>query len=129
MRAFPGDGLAKHRLLAMGRMPAGTMNKTEEAYAAHLELRRAAGEVIWYRFECMRFKLADNTYYLPDFAVMLVSGELEMHEVKGYWLDDARVKIKVAAEQYPIRFIAATTRKKKEGGGFKFEEFPPPRAP
>ncbi|HET6207019.1 MAG TPA: hypothetical protein VFD98_09425, partial [Terracidiphilus sp.] len=59
----------------------------------------------------------------PDFAVMLVNGQLEMHEVKGFWQDDARAKIKIAADQYPFRFIAVTAQSKKSGGGWAVEEF------
>ena len=99
------------------------MNKTEAAYAAHLELRRHVGEVIWFRFEAVKLRLADLTFYTPDFFVMLPDGTLEVHEVKGYWEDDARVKIKVAAEQFPFRFVAVKAVAKKDGGGWKIEEF------
>jgi hypothetical protein len=54
---------------------------------------------------------------------MLASGELECHEVKGHWQDDARVKVKVVADQYPLRFIAVTANTKKSGGGWAVEEF------
>lgn len=92
---------------ALGRLPAGEMNQTEARYDAHLWARRAAGEVAWHKFEGLKFRLADNTFYTPDFAVMLAGGALEAHEVKGgFWTDDARVKIKVAAALYPVQFIA-----------------------
>ena len=99
------------------------MNKSEEAYAAHLALQKHAGEVAWFRFEGIKVRLADNTFYTPDFAVMRANGAMELHEVKGHWQDDARVKIKVAAEQYPFRFVAVKARAKKDGGGFAEEEF------
>ncbi|WP_175904178.1 hypothetical protein [Burkholderia seminalis] len=70
----------------------------------------------------IKFRLADNTFYTPDFAVMLASGRLEAHEVKGHWQDDARVKVKVAADQYPVRFIAVTAGPAKSGG-WQTEEF------
>ena len=35
------------RVLALGRMKAGAMNKTEAAYAQKLELHKRAGEVLW----------------------------------------------------------------------------------
>lgn len=108
---------------ALGRLKTGQMNKTEAAYAQHLELRRAAGEVVWFKFEGMKLRLADNTFYSPDFAVMLASGQLEQHEVKGFWQDDARAKIKIAADMYPFRFIAIKARAKKDGGGWAQEEF------
>lgn len=94
------------RVQALGRLKTGAMNKTEAAYGAFLEQRKASGEVLWYRFEGLKLRLADNTFYTPDFAVMLRDGSMECHEVKGFWTDDARVKIKVAAEMYPLRFLA-----------------------
>ena len=114
---------AKTRMQALGRMKSGTMNNTEKAYAALLEARRIAGEVAWYKFDGVKLRLADNTFYTPDFVVMLSDGAMEMHEVKGFWQDDARVKIKVAADLYPFRFIACKPIAKKHGGGFSVEEF------
>lgn len=113
----------KRSLQALGRLKTGQMNKTESEYCQLLELRKRAGEIVWYRFEGVKLRLADNTFYTPDFAVMLSTGEMEMHEVKGFWADDARVKIKVAAEQYPFRFIAVKPKAKKAGGGWEVEEF------
>lgn len=97
---------------ALGRLKVGAMNQTESAYAQLLETRKRAGEVVWYRFEGLKLRLADATFYTPDFAVMLEDGTLECHEVKGHWTDDARVKIKVASEMYPLRFIAIRRVKK-----------------
>ncbi len=110
---------AKQSVQALGRLKTGEMNKTEAAYEAHLAALQLAGEILWYKFEGLKFRLADNTFYTPDFAVMLASGALEAHEVKGQWLDDARVKIKVAASLYPIQFIGV----QKEGKGWKYENF------
>src|SRR5262245_16333530 len=108
---------------ALGRLPAGDMNKTETAYDAHLWELRHAGDVLWHKFEGIKLRLADNTFLTVDFAVLPKSGVLEMHEVKGFWQDDARVKIKVAASIYPFRFIAVKARAKKNGGGWEREEF------
>jgi hypothetical protein len=73
----------------------------------------------WFEYEAVKLRLADKTFYSPDFAVMVANGELEMHEVKGFWEDDARVKIKCAAEKFPFRFRAFT----KSKGAWKEEEF------
>lgn len=108
---------------ALGRLPTGAMNKTETRYSAHLEARKFAGEILWWRFEGMKFRLADNTFYTPDFNVLLANGSLEHHEVKGYWQDDARVKIKVAADLYPMPFLAVKERPKRDGGGWDVEVF------
>jgi hypothetical protein len=114
---------AKQGMQALGRLKTGQMNKTEEAYAKRLQSLQHAGEVAWYKFEGVKLRLADNTFYSPDFAVMLASGEMEMHEVKGFWQDDARAKIKIAADLYPFRFIAVKVKAKKDGGGWATEEF------
>ncbi len=108
---------------ALGHLKTGQMNGTEREYAAELDILKHAGDIAWYRFEGVKLRLADNTFYTPDFAVMLRNGEMQMHEVKGHWQDDARVKIKVAAEQYPFRFYALRKRPKKLGGGFESEAF------
>lgn len=104
---------------ALGRLKAGERNKTEGAYESHLELRKQVGEVAWYGFEQITFKLADDCRYTPDFSVMLSSGILEMHELKGtttitrksgdkvkapYFQDDAKVKLRVAAKMFPVIF-------------------------
>jgi hypothetical protein len=100
-------------------MKQGVMNRTEAAYAQQLEARKLAGKISWYRFEGWKFRLADGCFYTPDFAVMLADGSLEAHEVKGFWTDDARVKVKVAAEMYPVRFVAI----KRVRQGWEVEEF------
>lgn len=110
-------------LVGAGRSKERGMNKTEASYAAHLELRRRVGEVAWWSYEAIKLRLADNTFYTPDFAVMLASGQIEIHEVKGHWEDDARVKIKVAAEQFPFRFLAIMALPKSKGGGWSVETF------
>ena len=111
------------RIQALGRLKAGTRNKLEAEYEQELKLRQAVGKVAWFRFEGLKLRLADNTFYTPDFAVMLASGVMECHETKGFWTDDARAKIKIAAEMYPFRFIAIKKLPKRDGGGFSIEEF------
>ena len=109
---------------ALGRLKTGQKNKTEQAY--ELEVLKPAmqdGSVSWYRFEGVKLRLADNTFYTPDYCVMRSDGTMEMHEVKGFWQDDARVKIKVAADMYPLKFIAVKRQAKKNGGGWSIEEF------
>ena len=113
----------RRRTQALGRLKAGTMNKTESEYAALLQKQCWAGEVAWFRFEGVKLRLADNTFYTPDFAVMRSTGQMEMHEVKGFWTDDARVKIKVAADQYPFEFVAVKKAAKRDGGGWEEERF------
>lgn len=71
----------------------------------------------------MKFKLVEKTFYTPDFALMRATHEIECHEVKGHWEDDARVKIKVAAEMFPMRFVAVRLKTQPDGGGWDIEKF------
>jgi hypothetical protein len=113
----------RRQMYALGRLKSGEMNKTEAAYDAYLKTLLMAGELLWYKFEGMKFRLADNTFYTPDFALMRQDGQMEIHETKGFWTDDARVKIKVAADMYPFKFVAIKARAKKDGGGWAEEVF------
>lgn len=112
---------ALQKMQALGRLKTGEMNKTEARYAAYLEQRRAAGEIAWFKFEGLKFRLADNTFLTPDFMVMLADGRIEAHDVKGFMTEDGNVKIKVAAETFPIPFFIVRERKKKDGGGWDIQ--------
>ena len=101
----------------------GAMNGTEAAYAIYLDLCKERREILDYWFEAMTFKLADGCRYTPDFVVQMADGMIEVHEVKGYWEDDALVKIKVAAEMFPFRFLAVQKIAQKAGGGWAIREF------
>lgn len=114
----------KASVRALGRLKVGTRNQLEVAYEdTVLKPLMHAGDVSWYRFEGVKLRLADNTFYTPDYAVMLCNGAMQMHEVKGFWQEDARAKIKIAADQYPFEFIAVQRLPKKAGGGWKEERF------
>lgn len=95
------------------------MNKWEREWDERLRCDYLVGEILWYSFEGIKLRLADNTFYTPDFLVMLKDGTLEAHEVKGWMRDDAAVKLKVAAEMFPLKFVLIT----KEKGQWKREEF------
>lgn len=122
---------------ARGRRPRpqrGVMNQTERRYAEHLAARQAAGEVLWHGFEVVTFTLAKRLRYTPDFLVMLSDCAIELHEIKGrrggrqnqfraqgLWEDDARAKIKMAAELFPLFRFAAYVPAQR--GGWVREEF------
>lgn len=97
------------------------MNKLESAYAQVLEFRKRAGEVLWYAYESMNLRLADKTFWKPDFLVLMADGSLEIHECKGHFEDHARVRVKVAAELYPFKILVIRAVPKKDGGGFSEE--------
>jgi hypothetical protein len=104
----------------------GEMNKSERAYAAEiLQPKANAGEIVRARFESMKLRLADDTWLTVDFTVTY-EDHIELHEVKAAWMDkksgkqrphfedDALVKLKVAAEQYP-EFLFVAVWKTHEG--------------
>ncbi len=82
------------------------MNKLETRYSQHLTEQQGYGLIARWDFEPEKLRLADRTYYTPDFRVLLPDGTIEFHETKGFWEDDARIKFKVAAEQHPYTFKA-----------------------
>ena len=105
----------------------GRMNKTEARYAQVLSLEAAAGGIVWWGFEALTFKLAHDTRYTPDFILVRQDGTLHAHEVKGFWRDDAKAKIKVAANLFPwICFEAVTLGK---GAQWQHECFEPAEMP
>lgn len=97
---------SEERYEALGRMKARKMNKTEAAYNNYLAVQKQIGEVLWFEFEPMNLRLADKCFFKVDFLVLTKGFRLEVHEVKGYWTDDALVKIKAAAEKFPFRFVS-----------------------
>lgn len=111
---------------ALGKKKDSGMNRTETQFSQWLELRRQVGEVAWWSFEGISFKIGERCYYTPDFPVMLSTCEMQIFDVKGtqhrpsrskaalgtiydtdYTEDDARVKLAACATMYPFSFFIA----------------------
>ncbi len=130
--AYPGPVMKSPAKVpaAKGRKPsdlilgydADRMNGLEARYAGRLEAMKRAGKLVCWKFEEIKLRMADGTFYTPDFFIMLPDGSVGFHETKGFWRDDARAKIKIAAELYPMFFFVAVQwdAKAKE---WKFERF------
>lgn len=107
------------------KLPPQEGNKTEAAFGLRLASMLQAGEIFWYRFQPLRLRIGrggrhKDAYYKPDFAALTPNGQLVIYEVKGFWREAARVRIRVAAEVFPFfKFIAATKTK----DGWDYEEF------
>lgn len=115
--AKPSKTNSVEKLQALGRMKAGQMNKTEAEYAQYLEALKACGEVLWWKFDSVNLRLADNLHYRVDFLVMKSDGALQGHEVKGgHAFDDSIAKLKLAGELYPWPFYLV---RKQKGGGWQ----------
>lgn len=104
----------------------GRMNKTEKAYATHLDLLIAAGEVHAWWFQVLKARVADDACWLTfDFMVQLPDGTLEIHDVKGGPSeDDAIVKMKVVATTLPFRVKEV----RRAGTGWAVVEYTRPEA-
>ncbi len=103
------------------RHEVGRMNNLEEAFAGHLGLKKAVGDIFSWKFEAVKLRLADKTFYTPDFMVVAADGWICFYEVKGFWEDDARVKIKVAAETFP-EFAFYAVKGKKVKGAWQWDQ-------
>lgn len=125
-RIIAGKRSPPTNLKAIGQVRRGEMNKTEAAYAEHLELERLQGRLAWWAFEPLKLRLADSTFYTPDFALLLLDGRLVLDDVKGrsgdsyYCQEDSKLKVKVAAQHFPAVFRFVWPLK---GGGWGSETF------
>jgi len=94
------------------KQPAG-MNKTEARFQAHLDARVLAGEILWYRYAAITFKIGEDCRYTPDFAVMHADHTISLIDVKGTskgkpWIEeDSRAKIRAAPSIFPFTFQVA----------------------
>ena len=100
----------------------GRMNQTEAEYAA---LLRDDPTVARFEFESLKLRLANGTWYTPDFFVVYRDGREQIVEVKGHWRSRDRVRVKVAARLYGWRwtFLAVVKRRRRDGGGWSTETF------
>lgn len=80
-------------------------SKAEAAYAAELDLRKRAGDIVdWHRAES--FPLNVNGFlvgsYRPDFHVLERPAEATLWvEVKGAWSEAARLRVRLFRACYP----------------------------
>lgn len=81
------------------------MNKTEAAFGQFLESEKRLGYVSEWFYESVTFKLGDDCRYTPDFMVIDPTGLISFHETKGFMRDDALVKLKVCAAQFPFKLV------------------------
>ena len=73
------------------------MNGTEKRYAAHLEKKKLAGEILWYRNHGFSLYFEEGTRYSPDFVVMDTKGEITLYDTKAYRKNKKKVHITEAS--------------------------------
>ena len=94
------------------------MNGLETRFAELLQQRKLAAEIVEWKYEAVKLRLGEKCFYEPDFMV-IENDQVVFYETKGHWEDDARVKIKAVANQYPwFRFVAV----RFDRGEWKLEE-------
>lgn len=103
------------RIRATPKPTRGGMNRTESAYADHLDACKASGQIKAWYFTPIKFLLAPATTYTPDFLVIGADDTAEFHETKGFMRDDANVKIKVSASMFPFPFFLVYKLPKNKG--------------
>ena len=108
------------RARARTKRKPGEMNRLETDWAAILEARRIAGEIVKWWYEPVSMRLAaKGAWYKPDFMVIDSDGFVEFHETKGFMREAANVRLKVVADLYPHFLFRLIYRiPKKAGGGF-----------
>ena len=123
---MPGKIKAK----AFPRRQPGVMNKLEQRFWEMVQEAIKRDGTVYVdgllipreiRYEAVTLKLADGLRYTPDFMILDDLGHIHFVETKGFWRDDARAKIKMAAEKFQeYRFVSASWTKRD---GWSFEEF------
>jgi hypothetical protein len=95
--------------------PSDGMNKTEARFGRRLDDLKARGVLREWAFEPEKFRLADRTWYRPDFRLVFPDGRVAFVEVKVrkkdgsvLWTDDGAVKAKAVAELHPYPFFLAS---------------------
>lgn len=57
----------KMAIYVLGRLKQGQKNKTEQEYEMYLESLKQPKKILWYTFEGVKFRLADNIFTLLIF--------------------------------------------------------------
>ena len=99
----------------------GVLNGLERDYLARVSTLIALGELRdVLEHESIALRIANGAQFRPDFPVVALDNVLEFHEVKGFWREAARVRIKAAASIYPcFRFFGV----RRIDGAWQYERF------
>ena len=86
------------------------MNGTERAFLAYLGKQDCGARIYT---QAITLRIANGCRYTVDF-ITVNEFAISAYEVKGFFRDDANVKLKVAASLYPWIKFHLVTRKKGE---------------
>jgi len=95
-------------------------NKLEAAYADYLEAQRQSGKIARWWPKPFKVRLANKCWYEADFMVQALDGALAIHEAKGFLREDAHLKLKFLAKEFP--FPVVMIQKEKCRGGYIWKQ-------
>lgn len=101
----------------------------ERRYAEFLESRKILREIIVWQYEGIRLQLGGGATFMPDFAIIRRDEPdgrriTELHEVKGFWREAAKVRMKVAVDRWQEYFdFYLVTAGGVKGGQFVIERW------
>ena len=100
----------------------GYKSQLEAYYAAFLEQQTRDGVITGWKYEAVSLRLVDKkigqVWYKPDFRIVFPGGYWVFVEVKGFMRPAARLRLLMAAEQFPEFSFRLVTRK---GGVWRIE--------
>lgn len=132
---FAKKGRASNRIRGLS---GPKMTKPEQAWGHELELSRLSTKaghnitalaitgVLAWAFESVKLRLANGTFYTPDFLVNVerCPMHLQLHEVKGpHAEEDAKIKFKMAAAKFHAFYVFCYIT--QSGGRWNVEHYVP----
>lgn len=101
MSARPPHGQVRHKYKNLPTEHNGQRydSKAEAKYAAHLDLLKRAGQVLFYLRQ-VPFHLPGRTRYVVDFAVFYADGRVSFVDVKGMETQSFRAKKRMVEDLY-----------------------------
>lgn len=101
------------------KLPASKYKSQLEAdFALHLTCKK-----VEFHYECIKLKIGDGVFYLPDFIAMSRAGEVYAIEIKGpHSRRSGEIKFLAAKERYPMFQWMWVTR--REDGSWRYTRKP-----
>lgn len=90
----------------------------EKEFADYLDQQKLGGHILEWAYKPVRLRIGDGAFYSPDFRVVWANRSTTYYEIKGFLREAARVRLRVAAERHPSRFVMVRKRSKRDGGGW-----------
>jgi hypothetical protein len=104
------------------------LSSAERAYEERLQAQLLSREIRSWRRCRLKLVLAfprqglPGMTYLPDYEVIALDGQIELHEVKGgYTREDSRIKLKSAVDLFPAFTFVLAQQERGEWSAKRFK--------